>query len=398
MSEELAYVVCVSRLRQVLVKYGLDALIVATAIWTAFGTAGRDDPSAPTGAMEGLEVVAVAAVILILLLRGRFPFAAPAGMWLASIALSFLDDRLITGQGGLFLAGVGAAILLGNLRSDINARIGLAIVVGGAAIVVYNDPTHEAGSLVFTPLSFAIAWLVGYALRERTVQTEAAEERADRAERDREAAARVAVAEERGRIARELHDVVAHAVGVMVLQVGAVRHRMSESDAENKQALENVEQAGRAALTEMRRLLGAMRREDEHAELTPQPGLADLDRLLDDVRSAGLTVQLHVRGDPVPLPPGLDLSAYRIVQEAVTNTLKHAQAHHADVEVRYEPRDLLVEVRDDGQGPTVGDGLGHGLVGMRERVKIFGGDMSAGGAPGGGFVVRARLPFDGDGS
>jgi len=100
----------------------------------------------------------------------------------------------------------------------------------------------------------------------------------------------------------------------------------------------------------------------------------------------------------VPLPPGLDLSAYRIVQEAVTNTLKHAQAHHADVEVRYEPRDLLVEVRDDGQGPTAGDGLGHGLVGMRERVKIFGGDMSAGGAPGGGFVVRARLPFDGDGS
>lgn len=387
-----------SRLRQILVEHGLDALIVVTAVWTAVGTAGRDDPSAPSGAKMGLEVVAVAAIILVLLLRGRFPFAAPAAMWLSSIALSFLDDRLITGQGGLFLAGVGAAILLGNLHNELHARIGLAIVIGGAAIVVYNDPTHEAGSLVFTPLSFAIAWLVGYALHERTTRTEAAEERADRAERDREAAARVAVAEERARIARELHDVVAHAVGVMVLQVGAVRHRMPESDAETRQALENVEKAGRTALAEMRRLLGAMRREDEQAELSPQPGLADLDRLLDDVRAAGLEVRLNVHGDPVPLPPGLDLSAYRIVQEAVTNTLKHAQAHHADVEVTFEPGDLLVEVRDDGRGPSTSDGLGHGLVGMRERVKIFGGDMSAGGAPGGGFVVRARLPLDGDGS
>lgn len=387
-----------SRLRQILVEHGLDALIVVTAVWTAVGTAGRDDPSAPSGAKMGVEVVAVAAIILVLLLRGRFPFAAPAAMWLSSIALSFLDDRLITGQGGLFLAGVGAAILLGNLHNELHARIGLAIVIGGAAIVVYNDPTHEAGSLVFTPLSFAIAWLVGYALHERTTRTEAAEERADRAERDREAAARVAVAEERARIARELHDVVAHAVGVMVLQVGAVRHRMPESDAETRQALENVEKAGRTALAEMRRLLGAMRREDEQAELSPQPGLADLDRLLDDVRAAGLEVRLNVHGDPVPLPPGLDLSAYRIVQEAVTNTLKHAQAHHADVEVTFEPGDLLVEVRDDGRGPSTSDGLGHGLVGMRERVKIFGGDMSAGGAPGGGFVVRARLPLDGDGS
>jgi signal transduction histidine kinase len=388
----------VSRLRQILVGHGLDALIVVTAVWTAVGTAGRDDASAPNGARAVLEVVVIAAVILTLLLRGRFPFAAPASLWLASIALSFLDDRLITGQGGIYVAGVGAAILLGNLRSEAHARIGLAIVVGGAAIVVYNDPTSGVGDVFFTSLSFAIAWLIGYALRERTERTVAAEERAARAERDREAAARIAVAEERGRIARELHDVVAHAVGVMVLQVGAVRHRMPTADTETWEALENVEKAGRTALAEMRRLLGAMRRDGEQAELTPQPGLADLDRLLADVRAAGLAVQLRVHGDPVALPPGLDLSAYRIVQEAVTNTLKHAQAHHADVEVTYEPAELLVEVRDDGQGPSASDGLGHGLVGMRERVKIFGGDMSAGGAPGGGFVVRARLPLDGDGS
>ena len=296
---------------------------------------------------------------------------------------------------GVYVAGLGAALLLGNLRNGAQARIGLAIVLGGAAIVIYNDPTHQPGDLVFTPVSFGIGWLVGYALRERTEQTQAAEERAARAERDREAAARVAVAEERARIARELHDVVAHAVSVMVLQVGAVRHRMPDSQAENREALQNVEQAGRTALAEMRRLLGAMRRDDDQPEYLPHPGLADLDSLLDDVRAAGLAVRLQVHGEPVALPPGLDLSAYRIVQEALTNTLKHAHAHQAEVDVHYEPHDLRVEVRDDGRGPTTGDGLGHGLVGIGERVKIFGGDLSAGAAPTGGFVLRARLPLDG---
>ena len=384
-----------SRLRLVLVNHGLDAFIVVAAVWSAVGTALRDDSSVPTGAALMFEVVAIAALVLTLLLRRRFPFAAPATLWLAAAALSFVDGQLITGQPGVYVAGLGAALLLGNLRNESQARIGLAIVLGGAAIVIYNDPTHQPGDLVFTPVSFGIGWLVGYALRERTEQTQAAEERAARAERDREAAARVAVAEERARIARELHDVVAHAVSVMVLQVGAVRHRMPDSQAENREALQNVEQAGRTALAEMRRLLGAMRRDDDQPEYLPHPGLADLDSLLDDVRAAGLAVRLRVHGEPVALPPGLDLSAYRIVQEAVTNTLKHAHAHQAEVDVHYEPHDLRVEVRDDGRGPTTGDGLGHGLVGIGERVKIFGGDLSAGAAPTGGFVLRARLPLDG---
>jgi signal transduction histidine kinase len=393
----LTYVDGVSRPRLSLMGHGLDALIVVAAVWSAVGTALREDAVAPTGAMAAFEVVAIAAVVLLLLLRRRFPFGVPAGLWLASVALSFVDGRLVTSQGAVYLAGLGAAVLLGNLRNDLQARIGLGIVVGGVAIVVYNDPTHQADTLVSTPVTFVIAWLVGYALRERTQRTEAAEDRAERAERDRAAAARVAVAEERGRIARELHDVVAHAVSVMVLQVGAVRHRMPDSDAENREALENVERAGRTALAEMRRLLGAMRRDDEQPELAPHPGLADLDNLLEDVRAAGLDVRLQVHGEPVELPPGLDLSAYRILQEAVTNTLKHAQARQAEVEVRYDPRDLCLEVRDDGRGPSTGDGHGHGLVGMGERVKIFGGDLSAGRAPGGGFVLRARLPLDGDG-
>ena len=378
-----------------LVNHGLDVFIVVAAVWSAVGTALRDDSSVPTGAALMFEVVAIAALVLTLLLRRRFPFAAPATLWLAAAALSFVDGQLITGQPGVYVAGLGAALLLGNLRNESLARIGLAIVLGGAAIVIYNDPTHQPGDLVFTPVSFGIGWLVGYALRERTEQTQAAEERAARAERDREAAARVAVAEERARIARELHDVVAHAVSVMVLQVGAVRHRMPDSQAENREALQNVEQAGRTALAEMRRLLGAMRRDDDQPEYLPHPGLADLDSLLDDVRAAGLAVRLRVHGEPIALPPGLDLSAYRIVQEAVTNTLKHAHAHQAEVDVHYEPHDLRVEVRDDGRGPTTGDGLGHGLVGIGERVKIFGGDLSAGAAPTGGFVLRARLPLDG---
>ena len=394
----LQYVDRVSRFRQLLTTYGLDALIVVAAVSSAVGTARRDDPYQPSGFGVWLEVVAIAAVVLVLLLRRRFPFAAPAAVWLSSAALSFVDGRLVTSQGGVYVAGLGAALLLGNLRSDVQARAGLAVVLGSAAILMYNDPALGLGGLVSTGALFLLGWVVGYALRERAEQTEAAEARAAQAERDRDAAARVAVAEERGRIARELHDVVAHAVSVMVLQVGAVRHRMPETEAENREALKNVEEAGRTALAEMRRLLGAMRRDGEEPELLPHPGLASLDSLLDDVRAAGLDVQVQIHGEPVGLPPGLDLSAYRIVQEALTNTLKHAHARQAEVDLHYGSHDLQVEVRDDGRGPAEGDGLGHGLVGIRERVKIFGGDMSSGRAPAGGFAVRARLPLDGDGS
>lgn len=378
-------------------RYGADAVVLLAAVWSAVGTAVRDEPGAPTGVVRWLEVVAIAAVVLLLLLRRRLPFFAPAVTWLLSTTLSFLDPRLIPGQGGVFIAGMGAAFLLGNLRRELQARVGLLIVLAGAATVVFNDPTHFAGDLVFTPLLFATAWLVGYALRESTEQSEAAQERAARAERERESAARVAVAEERARIARELHDVVAHAVSVMVLQVGAVRHRMAETETENRHALTNVEQAGRSALVEMRRLLGAMRSDDEGPELGPHPELGDLESLLDDVRAAGLAVGLRIRGQPYPLPPSLELSAYRVVQEALTNTLKHARACEAHVEVDYAPGCLRVEVRDDGRGSTTGDGLGHGLVGIAERVKVFGGDMSAGSPPGGGFRVCARFPLRGEG-
>jgi signal transduction histidine kinase len=245
-------------------------------------------------------------------------------------------------------------------------------------------------------MEFAIAWVAGFALRERAEQAEAAETRATLAERERDAAARIAVAEERARIARELHDIVAHAVSVMVLQVGAVRHKLPDELAEDRDALNGVERAGRTALAEMRRLLAAMRREGEEAELLPQPGLDELDSLLEEIGRAGLPVELHVDGEPFPLPPGIDLSAYRIVQEGLTNALKHAHATTADVTVRYRPNALQLEIRDDGVGNATSDGLGHGLVGIRERVKIYGGEMTTGTENGRGFVLSTRLPLSSD--
>jgi signal transduction histidine kinase len=386
----------VSRARLFFSKHGLDLLIVIAAVESAISTALRSDPGHPTGPKLWLEVVAVTAIVLTLLWRRRFPFAAPAFTWLASATLSFVDGLLIVDKAGLSIAGLGASLLLGNLRRVRQAWVGLAIVLSGAAIVIYNDPNHSRGDLIFTPGLFAIGWLVGYALRERTEQTEAAEERAARAEREREAAARIAVAEERARIARELHDVVAHAVSVMVLQVGAVRHRMPVSDTEDRETLTNVEHAGRTALAEMRRLLNAMRHDGEEVELMPHPGLDNLDSLVDDVRAAGLPVRLQISGEPVALPPGLDLSAYRILQEGLTNALKHARASQAEVEVHYSATELRLEVRDDGPGgPSTDAGVGHGLVGIRERVRIFGGGMTAGTSLSGGFVLRAQLPLDG---
>ena len=196
-------------------------------------------------------------------------------------------------------------------------------------------------------------------------------------------------------MARELHDVVAHAVSVMVLQVGAVRRRVPEASEEG-QALRNVEHTGRTALAEMRRLLGAMRQGDDAVELTPGPGLEDLPALVDDVRAAGLDVRLHREGEPVTLQRSLDLSAYRIVQEGLTNALKHSGARRADVTVEYADDQLRLEVRDDGPGGFAqGDGLGHGLIGIGERVKAYGGDMSAFVSPAGGFVLRATLPLEG---
>jgi signal transduction histidine kinase len=390
------YVQRVSRIRSIGREYWFELLIGVLAVAAMLELViGRNSPGAPTTTLW-FAVPAVAAIVLPLFARRRFPFAAPAAYWLLATALTFVDGLLIPFMVSLFPIGMASAFLLGNVRDSRRAWTGLAIVLAGITTVVYNIPGHLTAELIFIPVDFGISWAAGFALRERAEKAEAAEIRAIQAEREREAAARVAVAEERARIARELHDIVAHAVSVMVLQVGAVRHKLPDALSEDRDALKSVERAGRTALGEMRRLLAAIRPDGDEAELVPQPGLDGLDSLLEEVGRAGLPVELHVDGKPFPLPRGIDLSAYRIVQEGLTNALKHARATNADVTVRYRSDELQLEVRDNGQGSATSDGLGHGLVGVRERVKIYGGEMTAGAASEGGFVLSTRLPLGDD--
>jgi len=355
----------------------------------------HDSAGGPTSSLW-FSVPALAVTLLPLFARRRFPFAGPAAYWVLAAAVTFVDGVLIAWVDSLEVVGFASALLLGNNRDYRKAVAGLGVVVASMIIVIWNIPGPTATySYIFITLRFVAAWIAGFALRARAEQAEAAEVRAVRAEGEREAAARIAVAEERARIARELHDVVAHAVSVMVLQVGAVRHKLPDSLPEQRDALRSVERAGRTALAEMRRLLAAMRREGDEVEFVPQPGLDGLEALLDQVGRAGLPARLHVDGEPFPLPRGIDLSAYRIVQEGLTNALKHASASDADVTVSYRPDEVQIEIRDNGAGNATDDGLGHGLVGVRERVKIYGGEMSAGKAPQGGFVLSTRLPIDG---
>jgi signal transduction histidine kinase len=240
--------------------------------------------------------------------------------------------------------------------------------------------------------TIAAAWLLGAYLRTRRLYIAELTERATRAEQAREEQARAAAVNERARIARELHDAVAHGVTVMVVQAEAAEEMLAGDPERARRPLRKVQRTGREALVELRRLLGVLREEDAAAERGPQPGLADLDVLIADVEEAGLPVELLVAGEPVPLPSGIDLSAYRIVQEALTNSLKHAGRARATVALTYSKDVLELEVSDDGRGNAASNGAGHGLAGMRERVALYGGELEYGPQPGDGYLVRARLP------
>jgi signal transduction histidine kinase len=266
-------------------------------------------------------------------------------------------------------------------------------LAGGAVSLAGGLVWMGLDDFLFPIVVFGGAWLAGRLVRQRHVHAVAHEERAAALERERDANARVAAAEERARIARELHDVLSHSLSVMVVQAGAERMALGSGRGSPGEALEAIEKTGREALAEMRRLLGLLRPGHEPPAHEPQPTVAEVDRLVSQVREAGLPVELVIEGTPASLPAGVAVSAYRIVQEALTNVLKHAGPASARVVVRYSTQQLELEVADDGRGSRDSDGAGQGLVGMRERVALYGGDFDAGSRNGGGFVVRARLPL-----
>jgi signal transduction histidine kinase len=313
---------------------------------------------------------------------------------LLAAAFSLVDGRIVAFPVGLYVCGMVAALLLGNLEKERQAWSGLVLIVASAFVVAFNDPQHDVGELVFTPLLFTVLWVTGHAIRQRIVEAETAQRRALQAEHQREEIERRAVLRERTRIAREMHDVVGHSVSVMTVQAAAVRRLLTDSQTREREALLAVEETGREALTEMRRVVTVLRDPNEDLVLAPPPSLGQLPRLLDHARSSGLPVDLTIEGRPVRLPVGVDLAAYRVIQESLTNALRHACADRAEVHVRYGANSLEVEVIDDGRGctPHDADHGGHGLAGMRERVGAYAGQLHAGPRPNGGYRVHALLP------
>jgi signal transduction histidine kinase len=332
--------------------------------------------------------------------RRRFPLAVLATSVASALAFAAL---------GLppFFLGPPILVPVYTVAAYCDRRASLAgLAAVEAALALAAVRLGRVGVEPVAWVQFALilgaAWLLGRFVGDRRVYAVKLEQRSAELEQAREELARRAVAEERLRLARELHDVVAHSISVIAVQSGVGAHVANTQPKEAAKALAAIEATSRAALTELRRLLGVLRQEGEpQGSLAPVPGLADLDSLLAEVAKAGLAVRLRVEGTPSPLPAGVDLSAYRIVQEALTNVVKHAGPARAQVTIRYSDRDVTVEVTDDGRGaaaPT-GDGpvaTGHGLIGMRERVAAFGGDLKVGSELGNGFRVAARLPFAAD--
>jgi len=373
-------------------RYWFDALILVALGLGLFGAvASQGMADGPTGPLW-FDLPAVVAIVTPLFFRRRFPFGAPIAVGAAVGLTAFVDERLVPKDLIPFLAGCAAVFLVGLLRERRLAIAGIALAIGVEALVAYRDPLKNLSAFIATCIVFGLIWTVAFALGRKFEEADEAKKRAARAEREREERARTAVTEERARIARELHDVVGHSVSVMTVQASAVRRLLRPEQEREREALLIVERTGREALAEMRRMVGVLRRPEEGPALAPQPSLEHVERLVEQAREAGLSVELRVEGDPQPLPAGVDLTAYRLVQEGLTNALKHAQAERAQVVVRYGDGDLEVTVSDDGRGAGSSDGGGHGLVGMRERVAVYGGELEAGPREEGGYRLRAKLP------
>jgi signal transduction histidine kinase len=355
-------------------------------------------------APAGLRVIGGRGVLAVLLVLVTLPLAirrrSPAATLVIATASLVVASAVVHHSTGAPVE-VFIALLIAFYSVGAHCDERRAPIVGGLALVAIAAvdlarPGFFTGSHSARPgawLAFAIAWLVGRDMRRRRQEVAGLESRAARLEREREEQAQLAVSQERARIARELHDIVAHAVSVIVAQARAGPHLAHDPERATG-VFRAIESSGRDALVELRRLLGILRSEDQQLAIGPQPGLDSLRSLIEQVRASGLPVQLRVEGEPVQLLAGVDLSAYRIVQEALTNVVKHADASNAEVVIRYGSRTLELDVLDDGRSTRAsGNGAGHGLIGMRERVALYGGTIEAGAQAEGGFLVRARLPL-----
>jgi signal transduction histidine kinase len=366
--------------------FAAGALLEAVIRPTVTLGAGRYD--------RGPDVVialVLATCVALVALRARLGVAAPIGAvgvlglaslpapaWVLDSAFVYLLVMLVCGLGG-YLA-----------QSRARHVIGLLVVVAAGSLAAARHPGPTWGQWASVLAFMSIAWVGGGVVRGPVVRARSAEERAGQLEQEQAEAARRAVLEERARLARELHDIIAHSVSVMTVQAGAVRRRLTPEQTRERESLVAVERTGREALAEMRRLVGLLN-EEEAPSYAPQPGLQSLDTVLANVRAAGLPVDVQVDGAARDLPPGVDLAAYRVVQEALTNTLKYAGPAHAWVRICWAEQELQIEVANDGRNTE--PGTGYGQAGMRERMRLYGGRLESGPGADGGYVVRAYLPI-----
>lgn len=344
-------------------------------------------------------LITIPLLLVAVRLRRQFPIPAMIGgvavmIWSTQLADEFFDNGGLT----FLLVWLLLHYSLGRWTAGPSAWAGPPLVLASTVLIGYEDSGSftDTGDLAYFLSLAALPWVAGLVTRLRADHVAALHAENLRLEWEQEEAARHAVAEERSRIARELHDVVSHAISVTVLQARGARRTLGQDENQVREALDAIEKTNTAALSDMRRLLAVLRdTEDDpqQASRDSQPSLARLDSLVDQVRSSGLPVEVSVAGEPTAVPPGVDLSAYRIVQEALTNALKHAGEATASVFLHYGSHDLTVTVRDNGNGTQPGTTTGHGLIGIRERVAVVGGEVNAGSLEYGGFEVTARLPY-----
>lgn len=341
---------------------------------------------------ELLVALLAALAVLPLAWRRRFPLAVLVAVLGSYVAFAFLLGAPVAGVWAVvaWLLAVYSAAAQERFARSVAA---LGITAALTALTMVPEPPRAVEEfLALVLFAVAVPWLAGV-VRGRNRRAATLADLASRLEREREENAEAAVVEERARIARELHDVIAHGVGLMVVQAEAGEALLAREPERAREAFRSIESAGRDALTELRRLLGILRETEARPLLGPQPSIAEVDRLVEQLGEAGLHVELRVEGEATPLPQSLELSAFRILQEGLTNVLKHAGSAHAEVTLRYARDALEIGVVDDGRGTPNGSDGGYGLAGLRERVALYGGALEAGPRPEGGYTLRARLPL-----